>query len=176
MRSPVALVVLALALLTGSHARPAEPPPPSPEQKALDRFAGTWKTTYTVFKAEWTPEDKAGSATVTFARVLGGAYLQEKSDHADKTQGMAMRTYDAEKKAYRAWWFSSGGHSSESVGAWDGAARAFTWTATRPDFTTTARQRFTTDDSFDWDVVVKSPAGAVLYRMEGKSTRGPVVR
>ena len=170
MRSSIALAV---ALLSAASARPADPPPPSPEQKVLDRFVGTWRTTYTVSKTEWTPEAKVGSATISFGRVLGGAYLQEKSEHSDKSSSLTMWTYDAERKSYRAWWFSSAGHSSESTGAWDGGTKTFTWKATTPTFTTTARQRFTDDNTYEWDVLVKGDSGNVLYKMEGKSTRMP---
>lgn len=105
--------------------------------------------------------------------MLGGAYLQEKSEHSDKTSGMTMWTYDPERKSYRSWWFSSAGHSSESAGVWDGGTKTFTWKATAPTFTTTARQRFTDDNTYEWDVLVKGDTGNVLYKVEGKSTRVP---
>jgi hypothetical protein len=74
MRAPISgnVLVLAAALSPGLPAQPDDPPP-SAEQKVFDRFTGAWTTTYTVRKAEWTPEDKVGSAAVTFDRVLGGA-------------------------------------------------------------------------------------------------------
>lgn len=177
MRSPVVSGALALALVSGSPARSADPAPPSPEQAVLDRYLGNWTTTYRVGKAEWTPAEKTGSATVTVERVLGGAYLQEKSVRADGTTGLSLRTFDAERKGYRAWWFSSAGQSSESGGTWDAAGKTFTWTATHPDFTTTARHRFTGDDTFEWSVVVnKVGTGTVLYQMEGKSVRVRAVK
>jgi hypothetical protein len=167
MRPTLALAAVALC---GSPAVPADPPP-SPEQQVLDRFLGNWKTTYTVPKAEWTPEARTGSATITFERVLGGAFLLERSEHADKSSGMIVRTYDAARKQYRGWGFLSDGQSNEGTGTWDARAKTFTWKVPGPTFLTTARHTFTDDDTFAWDVVVTGTDGKALFRMEGTSTR-----
>lgn len=144
-----------------------------PEQKVLDRFLGTWRTTYKLLKAEWTPEEKTGAADLTYSHALGGQFIQERGEHADKTTNLVMYTYDAQRKSYRSWWFSSTGQTAESTGKWDADAKTMTWTSVggEQDFTTTARHRFVNDDTFEWDVVVKDAKGKVLFRMEGKAAR-----
>jgi hypothetical protein len=165
MRTSVAL----LAALT--IAAPARPADPSPEQKVLDQFTGTWKSTFKTLKSEWTPEEVAGTSTVTGERVLGGAYLQEKHANGDGTSGLVLRTYDPERKAYRGWWFSSAGHAEESVGTWDEKTGTFTWKSEAAGRTMTITQKFADADTLVWDVAVKAADGKVLFRMEGKATR-----
>jgi hypothetical protein len=168
LRSDAVGVVL---LGAAARAYPAGPPL-SPEQKALDKFLGTWRTSYKVPKAEWTPEERHGTAELTYSRVLGGSFVQEKGEHSDKSSSILMYTYDTERKCYRGWWFSSTGQTAESTGKWDAEAKTFTWTSsgTQP-FTTTSRHRFVNDNSFEWDVVVKDGKDKVLFRMEGKAAR-----
>ena len=152
----------------------ADPAPSSPEQEVLDKFTGTWRTEYQLPRAEWTPVEKAGAANLTYRRVLGGEFVQEQSEHADGTTGLVMYTYDAGRKCYRIWWFSSTGQTSEATGQWDAGTATFTWTLAaraEQEFTTVARHRFVDDDTFQWDVVSKDGKGKVLFRMEGKATR-----
>jgi hypothetical protein len=155
-------------------ARAADPPVLSPEQQVLDRFLGSWRTTYKVPKAEWTPEEKTGAADLTYSRVLGGQFVQERAEHADKTAGLVMYTYDVLGKTYRAWWFSSTGQTAEPTGKWDAGAKTLTWTSAASagaEVTTTAHHRFVNDDAFEWDVVVKDSKGKVLFRMDGQAMR-----
>jgi hypothetical protein len=164
------LLLLAL-LVTGPAARSDDPPLDSPEQKTLDRWLGTWRATYKTPKAEWTPEEKAGTAELVTSRVVGGRFVQEKSEHSDKSSGSLILTYDAQRGCYRGWWFSSAGHTSESTGRWDERAKTMTWTSKQEGNVSTTTHRFTDDDNVEWAVVVSDGASKVLFRMEGKSAR-----
>jgi len=153
-------------------ARSADPPKATPEQKVLDKWLGNWRTSYKVPKAEWTPEEKTGTAVLTDTRVVGGQFVQEKGEHSDKTSSILMLTHDAQKKCYRSWWFSSTGQTAEGTGKWDADAKTMTWTSVgEPAFTTTTRHRFVDYDTVEWDAVIKDDKGKVLFRMEGKSVR-----
>src|SRR3954468_18049159 len=99
------LCVQMTLLLTAASVRADDPP----EQKVLDRWVGTWKNAYKVPKAQWTPEERTGTAELTTSRVLGGKFVQEKSEHSDKTSGVLMLTYDEQTKCYHSWWFFSMG-------------------------------------------------------------------
>ena len=101
-----------------SVVRSTEPPNVSPEQQVLDQFLGTWHTTYKT-KAEGTPGETVGAADLTYRRTLGGQFVQEQGEHADKSSGLAMYTYDAQRKCYLAKWFQSSGQAGESRGTWD---------------------------------------------------------
>lgn len=158
-----------------TSARVAKEPERSAELKQLDRFLGTWKTEYRLPKAEWTPEEKSGSATMIFTRELGGQMVRERTKHADGTENTFLMLFDASKKQYRAWWFSSTaeftGQPNNSTGQWDDAAKAFTWKLTDANgLTSTAQHRFA-NDRLDWTVLVESPQKVTMFRMEGTSSR-----
>ena len=143
----------------------------SAELKQLDRFVGTWKTEYRLPKAEWTPEEKTGSATMVFTRELGGQMVRERSKHADGTENTFLMLFDANQKQYRAWWFSSTGQFNNSTGQWDEVAKAFTWKVNEPiEFTSTAQHRFV-GEKLDWTVLVEDPKSVTMFRMEGSSVR-----
>jgi hypothetical protein len=163
---------VALALcVTAAAVVPAGPPLAVRQQKVLDKFLGTWRTTYKLPKAEWTPEPKEGSGTLTFTRMLGGQFLHEKGEHSDKTSNITLFTFDAERKTYRTWWFSSTGQTAESTGEWDEATRTFTWTSVGSAFPSMAQHRFTSEGTFDWQVIIRDSKDNVVFRMEGKAIR-----
>ena len=145
------------------------------EDKQLDRFLGTWKTEYRVPKAEWTPEEKSGSATMAFSIELGGKMVRERTKHADGTENTFLMLFDAQQKLYRAWWFSSAteftGQPNNSTGQWDEAAKAFTWKLTDPNgLASTAQHRFV-GEKLDWTVLVENSQKVSMFRMEGTSSR-----
>ena len=165
------LFMVAVLFVIASPIQSADPPATS-EQKVLDKWLGSWRTSYKLPKAVWTPEEKSGTAEMTTSRVLGGQFVQEKSEHSDKTSSMLMLTYDTQKKCYRGWWFNSSGQTAEHTGKWDADAKTMTWTSVGEGaFTTTVKHRFVDDDNTDWDVAVKDDKGKMLFRMEGKSVR-----
>jgi hypothetical protein len=172
LRLPQVLCYVALLLGTIVPARPAEVSGRSPEDRVLDRFLGTWRTTYTVPKADLQPDAKTGAADMVFTRILGDQFIQEQGVHADRNTALAMYTYDRQRKAYRSWWFSSTGQSGESTGRWDPAAKSFTWTSrTAQQMTRVSRYTFAGDDTFEWNVVVRDNREKVLFQMEGLATR-----
>lgn len=148
--------------------------PLSPEQKELNRFLGAWRTTYTISKSEWTPEDLSGGASMTFSRVLGDRFVEEQSQHADGKSNRAMYTYDEKQQSYRAWWFSSIGQANESVGEWDPGTKSFTWKILpKPGerSTTTTRHQFSDANTMIWSVLVTGDDGKTLFQMKGKAVR-----
>jgi hypothetical protein len=167
-------------LRKGSPAKPgsviaAKEPDRSAELKQLDRFLGTWKTEYRVPKAEWTPEERNGSAEMNFSLELGGKMVRERTKHADGTENTFLMLFDANKKQYRAWWFSSAaevtGQPNNSTGQWDEAAKTFTWKLTDANgLINTAQHRFV-GDKLDWTVLVENPQKVAMFRMEGTSSK-----
>lgn len=166
------LSVLVAVLITITRPlQSADPPLDSPEQKVLDQWVGKWQATYKVPKAEWTPEEKTGTAALTTTRVVGDRFVQEKSEHSDKSSGSLILTYDAQKKRYRGWWFSSAGHANESTGEWDDRTRTMTWTSEEGSITTTTTHRVVDADNTEWAVLAKDRDGRILFRMEGHNVR-----
>jgi hypothetical protein len=164
-------LLLAFTLLSTIQPGLAEPPRVSLEQKVLDKFVGDWRTTYKCPRSEWTPQETSGSAELNTARVVGGRYIQEKSEHDDNTSGSSILTYDEQRKCYRSWWFSSTGQMSESSGQWDAGSRTMTWTSTRDDVTSTTKHRFVDNDNAEWSVAVKDSRGKIYLRIEGTGVR-----
>ncbi len=147
----------------------------SAEDKQLDRFLGTWKTDYRLPKAEWSPDEKSGSATMAFSLELGGKLVRERTKRADGTENTFLMLFDADKKQYRAWWFSSAaavtGQPNNSIGQWDETAKSFTWKRTDANgLTNTAEHRFV-GDKLDWTVLVENPQKVAMFRMEGTSSK-----
>jgi hypothetical protein len=161
---------LVLVLLYGA-AFAQDPPLDSPEQKVLDKWVGQWKTTYTAPKAEWTPEERTGSADLSIRRAVGGRFVEEVGKHADGTEGRLLMTYDGLRMAYRSWWFSSQGFASESKGVWDAKTGTMNWTTEQDGFVTTVKFHFTDADHAEWDVLTKDGSGKTMFLMNGKSVR-----
>jgi len=148
----------------------------SAEQKVLDRFIGTWRSEQKVVQAARMPEKKTSASDLTYNRVLGGKFVQErgKGRDADKTEALAMYAYDTQRKSYRLWWFSSTGQTTEATGRWEAETKTLRWTRVDNvgrESTMTARHRFANDNAIDWNVISKDGKGKVVFRMEGKATR-----
>lgn len=165
------LLVLSFFVLAAGIDLSAQPPLDSPEQTVLDKWVGTWRTVYKLPKAAWTPEEKTGTSEHTTSRMVGGRFVQEVSEHSDKTSASTISTFDERMKKYRGWWFSSAGHMSESSGKWDDPTKTMTWTSRQDGNTTTTEHRFVDEDNAEWAVLVKDGNGKILFRMEGKSVR-----
>ena len=99
----LAILVLALALVTGTQAQ--EFAKPGPEHQLLKAREGTWDT---LLKAN----DMEFKGTVTFKMELGGLWLAgslESDLGGQKFYGKSMDTYDGAKKKYLSVWFDSMG-------------------------------------------------------------------
>jgi hypothetical protein len=167
------LLVLVFALLTiAPAAHSAETPADSPEQKVLDKWLGNWKATYKIPAADWNPVEKTVTAEVATTRVVGGRFVQELSEHSDKSSGMVMITYDSQQYRYRLWWFSSTGMTAEYRGKWDDDSQTMTWDAVGlVGATATMTSHFADDDHEEWNLTVKDAAGKTVLSMEGKNVR-----
>jgi hypothetical protein len=81
-------------------------------------------------------------------------------------------TYDAARKAYRAWYFDSAGTVGESSGTWDENAKALILTTELGNgITATNTTRFVDPDTVEWTYVAKDDKGKVYSSLEGKWTR-----
>jgi hypothetical protein len=162
-----ALLALFTAPLTAQSAAK-----PAPEIKPLQQFEGEWQNEYTVFQAEWTPEEKKGTGTSKATSVLAGNFIEEKNANSDNSTSQKLYTWDAQTKQYRAWWFSSGSHFNDATGVWDATAHTFTWTTKLANGVTgTTTQHFTDAKTMVWKIAFKDADGKVYYRSEGKCTR-----
>ena len=153
------------------RADPAAPPPP--ELKLLDQFAGNWRYDFTVYKSEWTPEEKHGTGTFTCQWTVGNRFLEEKGTESDGSSHMKIFTFDAKAGVFRSWWFSSLGIFNDSTGRWDADKRTFIFTTPLPSGQTgTATLHFVDDKTVEWDVIFKD-AAKVYFHNGGKSVRQP---
>ena len=149
----------------------------SPELKVLGRLVGSWQWQVLLKPSEWTPVER----TITFDHkvewILGGRMIQHKwvwSPGGKKIHCTSLMGYDAEKKVYTEWYFDSDGQipSGEGQRTWDDATKTFTSMHRSPHGTTTAQtHRFIDDDTFEWTMVIKDPAGSLLADMKGTAKR-----
>jgi hypothetical protein len=177
MRRLLVFWALAAAVLPGVAPRghAAEAPEVSEEDKVLNRFLGTWRSTYKIHKAQLTPMEGKGSADLTFTRVLSNKFLHERRVHSDKSTHLIMYNYDPERKNYLAWWFASTGQAAILKGKWDADTKTMTWTSGEEAIRSTARYQFTNDDTIEWVLTIKEK-DRVLLHMEGKNTRNRAFR
>jgi len=151
----------------------AEMHAPIPEQRVLDRFLGKWRASF-VSKIEGNPEQK-GTIDLTYTRVLEGQFIQEKTELSDNTSGLAMFTYDPQRKCYRTWWFGSIGATTEGTGLWDAPSKTLKWSsAGEPGITVTTTHHFLDENKFEWEVTSGDKTGKVFFHMAGTSVRAAV--
>lgn len=142
-----------------------------PEQKVLDRFLGSWRSSL-VRKIDGNPEEYKGTINFTFTRVLDGKFVQEKTESSDDTSGLAMSTFDPQKKCYRTWWFGSSGATSEATGMWDAESKTLKWSLVGgAGLTATSTHRFLDENKFEWEVTSRDQTGKVYFHMAGTSVR-----
>lgn len=141
----------------------------SAQQKVLDRFIGNWSCQTTIFKTEGNPEEKHQTGTLSYTRILGGNFVQEKGEDSGGNTSLRLYTYDHQKKCYLTWFFSSIPQSTDvpATGKWDEAAHALDWTAKGSTF----QHRFINDNAIECSVLVKNDVGNTLFQAEYKLTR-----
>lgn len=165
----IAAFLLALSVV----ARAAEAPAAAdtPELKVLDRYVGLWEGTLVVKKGPWTSQEQNAATKVSAARVLGGRYVQLNASGSDGVEGMLMLTYDTARRHYVSWRWTSRGHHNTTQGEWFEQTRTMIWSGTMPgDFTIKTVERFPTDDTREFETVVKNADGAVMLEMSAKLT------
>jgi hypothetical protein len=178
----VLLTVLLVGFLLASKQVRADPAPSAtgsgapilgqaPEQEVLDRFIGNWGFQATI-TTEGNPKEKHQTGTISYTRVLGGRFVQERGEDSERYTTLLLYTYDEQRKCYCYWFFSSGPQSTEapSIGKWDEAAHALNWTYPAAKGTT-AQHRFISDDAIECSVLAKNDAGSAVFQAEYKLTR-----
>jgi hypothetical protein len=182
----VLLVVLPLAckptqrdpnqLTTGSNAPVLGQ---TAEQKVLDQLLGTWNQETTEFKAKWTPSEKHTPGTFTFTRVLGGRFVQETGEDAEKNSCLILYTYDEQRKCYRCWVFGSafGGPMGPSSAKWNEATRTLEYFSfpENEGQRSSGQMRFVSDGEVVSTYMVQDTTGETLLHAEYKMarTKGP---
>lgn len=112
-------LLFALSVFTGTAAEF------SPEQAALNHYAGDWDGTLTNFPG--------AKVHITCKWILDGAFLQhsitiEQPLGKMPISSLELMTYDTAKQKYRGWVFYSNGLTVDYEGSWDAASSTFTWT------------------------------------------------
>ena len=178
VKTTTVVVAAGVLLLSGlpSEAQETTPNPDVPELKPLDRFVGSWELDFVVKMGTGNTKMKAD---VTTNWILCGRVIQHKFvwSPGDK-HGLGLMTYDAEEKSYREWYFDSTGSvpRSDRRGQWDEATKTLTWKGTSSNgITSTAVTRSIDNDTYEWSLVDKDRSGKVVFEMEAKAKRKPLV-
>ena len=83
-----------------------------------------------------------------------------------------MYTYDSNRKAYRYWFFLSGGFYTESTGTWDERGQTLTFTnRPRRGVTGVVTFRFLDEATFALSLITRDADGEISFHLEGKSVR-----
>jgi len=170
--SVIVVAIVAMAAVAAEDAATTKPAERSAEQKVLDRFLGNWQGTKTVHKTKWNPKEFRQTDTSSRVRILGGHFIQNKSEASDGTTSLALTTYDVQRKCYRMWYFNSLGVAIEAQGKWDGETKTSTWRSDQGNgLSTVGKGRFLDDNTVKWSWVTKDSEGEISFHIEGKYTR-----
>ena len=127
----------------------AHTPIPAPEHKTLERMAGNWLGTETLFPSAWTPQKSQHSSQVN-ARMLEGFFLisdYEQRDEMGKEvtyRGHGVYSWNPEKSCYVMYWFDSmGGAGGVANGTLEGDVLTFSTSSPMGEH----RYRYTFEES-----------------------------
>lgn len=147
-------------------------PPKSPELKVLDRYVGNWNTEIVNKVSERNPKEVRVSGTLTNEWVLDGRFMQMRGKSSTGVENIQMRTYDSQKKQYRAWLFDSTGTAASSIGQWHEQTKTMTWKGDQGNgITAISPVRFVGDDTIEWKLGARNEEGKVFMDMEGTFKR-----
>src|SRR5689334_3347326 len=101
----------ALLSIQTNPLRAADAPPKPPELKVLDKLVGEWATQITVTVADAKPQNVKTTGTSSRKWALDGRLVEESGKSSDGGEFRTIVTFDANRKAYRMWYFDSTGTS-----------------------------------------------------------------
>lgn len=164
------LTVLVLFLASSLHA--ADAPAKPEELKVLDRLVGEWTTQAVSTTINGEPQNIPHTGTAVRKWALDGRIVEEEGVDNSGHKVRVIFTYDAQRKAYRWWYFGSAGGNFENSGQWDAAGQCFNFQFKDENgVTSTATIRFISEDLHEWHSKSTDPAGKVLYEGGGKVMR-----
>jgi hypothetical protein len=166
------LLVLTLTILVaGASSATRADDHPQGHDRVLDRLVGEWHVRAVFKRAAWTPEEKTLTETQTYARVLGGKFVEGKI-RSDEHEARAFYLYDEEKKAYKCWLFHSGGFASEYVGTWDAKQQTMTWKSDPANGVDASMEvHFESPDKHRLTFVARNADGELLMNILAEHTR-----
>lgn len=142
-------------------------------RKLLDRRTGTWTTTATMKKAEWTPEETTVTGVETIEWILDGKVQKGASKNERGVENIWLTHYDPEADVYRLWYFDSAGSfpRGESLGRRKGDD-TIEWTMDMGDgVRAKANWTFHGDDRLEWSLIARNAEGTVMLDMSGSTAR-----
>jgi hypothetical protein len=149
-------------------------PEQSPEFEVLQRFIGSWQWQVTSRPAGASEKTTMALATECEWALRGRMIKHEYDWSPANANGLGLVTYDAEKQAYRDWYFGSSGPlpQGENWGKWDESTQTLSWKGTVPNGTSTTQVcRFTDNDTIEWRLLSEDRSGEDLLEMEGTAKR-----
>ncbi len=141
--------------------------------RVLDRFAGTWEAEITPLTSEGTPVGKARRTEITAEWAVNGRFLLSRSRDEDGAEGLALRTYDLEKKEYPYWNFNWRGRLYQARGRWNEKTSTMTTERTTPEGHTEVTTFSPSPDpnTFQFDYKSMNEQGKLIAQSQGKLTR-----
>lgn len=140
-----------------------------PELKILDSFVGEWQGDFSGRNGN------PVSTTSTTEWVLDGRFLLTKNAanlQRGKLEFMTLWGYDAAKKKYHRWVFTSMGTSLEELGTWDPDQQKFTFESVGlTDGSATAVTKIVDANTRTWSYVFRNKEGQVSGEVHGTNTR-----
>jgi len=168
------LWAVSVMTIASSFTAAADEPKQSAELKVLDGMIGTWDEVVTHKPSVWVPKEVKMTSLTKKSWSLGNKYVRmEGSFQPEKVDFLALMTFDANVKAYRAWYFDGHGTTPSPVpGVWDDKTQALTMSGKDEfGYKVVSVHRFINKDRHEWTYVITSPEGKLMLDMEGNCTR-----
>ena len=142
--------------------------------RVLDQFAGNWEAEITPLASAGTPVvGKSRRTEITTEWAVHGRFLLSRSRDEDGTEGLALRTYDLEKKEYPYWNFNWRGKFYQARGRWNEKTSTMTTERTTSEGHTevTIFSRSPDPNTFLFDYKSTNEQGKLIAHSQGKLTR-----
>jgi hypothetical protein len=156
-------------------------PPPPPELKALDAFAGQWRSNFE-FLPVMMGEPGSGTGMTKCEWVLDGWFVMSKfkgTSSYGPYEAIGMMTYDPMEKTYKSYHFSNHGESGVATMSHDPAAKTWTLVADAKDMAGKPAKhktvmRFVSDEKMEWEWSQQSQGATdFTVMMKGTDERMP---
>jgi hypothetical protein len=163
-----------VAVVTGCTSKSAAPSSRTADtfdpQEVLSHLVGEWETEAVAKRSISQPKEVHSAGRTSIQWVLGGKFLRSSGrQRADGHEDIQFFSYDGNKKAFRHWYFDSGGAAGEETGQWDPERRLLTWTAEwGNEITMTNEVIFVDANAIVWTLFARDKQGNVHVHMEGR--------
>ncbi len=149
-----------------------------PEREALNHYAGTWDSQFTIRPLSDHDEPKSFGGVVEAGWIVGERFLEQTGTYqmGDGSQPLVIKTimsWDNAQQCYRYDYYISSGEIRRSTGRWDTDKKTMTsrFDDDADGRVTTIVADFSRPGVENWSIETRNREGQTVLRVEGANTR-----